>query len=165
MDDRQLRASDAERDAVIDQLRTHTAEGRLSLGEFEERVSEALHATTRAELEDVLRELPALDPTPTGRDDAQQRDRKPRVALSRVAAVALGVVALVVVLQGHFFWWLIPIFFWTGGFGLFGGCANGDRKRGLCGSTRSSAHGRAGQSFGSSHGSHGPSLERQLTEV
>lgn len=162
MDDRQLRASDAERDAVIDQLRTHTAEGRLSLAEFEERVSEALHATTRAELEDVLRELPALDPTPAASDEAVQPDRKPRVALSRVAAVALGIVALVVVLQGHFFWWLIPIFFWTGGFGLFGGCAGGDRTRGFCGSSTTSAHGRAGQSFGSSRG---PSMERQLTEV
>ena len=58
--DPNLRASDAEREHVVDQLRQHAADGRLTLEEFEQRVAEALAVRTRADLEPVLRELPPL---------------------------------------------------------------------------------------------------------
>ena len=54
------RVSDAERERVLDQLRAHAGDGRLSLDEFGDRVSEALAARTGAELTAALRELPRV---------------------------------------------------------------------------------------------------------
>jgi hypothetical protein len=53
-----LRVSDAERDAVVTRLNDATEEGRLSLEEFSERVSAALAARTRGELEVLVADLP-----------------------------------------------------------------------------------------------------------
>ena len=46
-----LRASDAERDEVVVRLREASAEGRLTLEEFMERMAGAYEARTHAELE------------------------------------------------------------------------------------------------------------------
>lgn len=56
-----VRVSDAERQLVVDRLREETAAGRLTLDEFDERVSEAYASRTRAELTRALRELPGDD--------------------------------------------------------------------------------------------------------
>jgi hypothetical protein len=56
----ELRASDAERDATVAQLRESVAEGRLTLDEFAERTESAYAATTHAELEALTRDLPAV---------------------------------------------------------------------------------------------------------
>jgi hypothetical protein len=56
----ELRVSDADRQQVVDRLRDETANGRLTLDEFDERVGDAFAARTRSELEHVLRELPAV---------------------------------------------------------------------------------------------------------
>ncbi|HET6950617.1 MAG TPA: DUF1707 domain-containing protein [Acidimicrobiales bacterium] len=53
------RIGDAERDAAVDLLRTHTGAGRLTLDEFEELVGDVYAARTRAELHAVLDDLPA----------------------------------------------------------------------------------------------------------
>lgn len=53
-----LRASDAEREAVVGRLNEATAQGRLSLAEFSERAGRAYAATTRAELVPLLADLP-----------------------------------------------------------------------------------------------------------
>jgi class 3 adenylate cyclase len=53
-----VRIGDAERQAVIDLLRQHTGEGRLTLDEFAERAGEVYAARTREELEAVLADLP-----------------------------------------------------------------------------------------------------------
>jgi hypothetical protein len=63
----ELRISDADRQRVIGQLRSHTAEGRLTLDEFEERVEEALQARTGSDLQLVLRDLPQ-PPAPVTRN-------------------------------------------------------------------------------------------------
>lgn len=55
-----LRASDAERAAVTDALRTHCAEGRLEVEELEHRLARALGSRTVAELDALLNDLPAL---------------------------------------------------------------------------------------------------------
>jgi Domain of unknown function (DUF1707) len=62
MDD--IRASDSERDAVAEQLREHAAAGRLGMEELEQRLDEALGATTRGDLDAVLADLPARTPRP-----------------------------------------------------------------------------------------------------
>lgn len=54
----QLRVSDAEREAVVARLNDATGEGRLTLEEFSERVSQALAARTRGDLDLVVRDLP-----------------------------------------------------------------------------------------------------------
>lgn len=53
------RASDAERDAAVGELREQLLRSRLTLEEFGERVEQALSARTRAELARVQDELPA----------------------------------------------------------------------------------------------------------
>jgi hypothetical protein len=65
-----VRASNTQRDAAVAQLREHLAEGRLSLEEFTERMTEAYAAATIADLEAPLRDLPA----PT-RDTRRSRTR------------------------------------------------------------------------------------------
>ena len=52
------RASDDERQRVIERLRAETTAGRLTLDEFDERVGEVWGSKTRRELERALRELP-----------------------------------------------------------------------------------------------------------
>jgi hypothetical protein len=54
-----IRASDADRDAAVALLREQLAEGRLTLGEFTERMSTAYGATTTAELERLAHDMPA----------------------------------------------------------------------------------------------------------
>jgi hypothetical protein len=64
---RDLRVSDAERRAVVDELRSHFGAGRLDLGEFEERTQAALSARVRGDLHPLLDDLPDLgEPAPSG---------------------------------------------------------------------------------------------------
>jgi hypothetical protein len=65
-----VRASDAEREAVVVRLRTAAGEGRLALDELAERLDRAFGAVTRGELEELTRDLPQqqqLDTQPTGK--------------------------------------------------------------------------------------------------
>ncbi|MBT2479421.1 DUF1707 and DUF2154 domain-containing protein [Streptomyces sp. ISL-94] len=55
----ELRASDADRDRVVERLRDAVAEGRLDMEEFEERLEAAYKSRTYAELEPLTRDLPA----------------------------------------------------------------------------------------------------------
>jgi Domain of unknown function (DUF1707) len=59
----QMKASDADRDAVLSDLSEHFQAGRLTAEEFEDRTGQALSARTWGELRDLLRDLPA---GPTG---------------------------------------------------------------------------------------------------
>ncbi|MEU2926262.1 DUF1707 domain-containing protein [Streptomyces sp. NPDC007251] len=54
-----LRASDADRERVAEVLRDALAEGRLDMGEFEERLDAAYKARTYGELAPLTRDLPA----------------------------------------------------------------------------------------------------------
>lgn len=65
MSDAELRASDAEREAVAERLRRAAAEGRLDPDELDERVGRAYAARTRAELGPLTADLP-LSPAPPG---------------------------------------------------------------------------------------------------
>ena len=81
--EREVRVSDAERNVVVEALRTHTADGRLTLDEFAERVEVALAARTRADLDEVLRDLPAVLPTaaPTPQPSSSRRPVRSTIAI------------------------------------------------------------------------------------
>jgi hypothetical protein len=53
-----IRASDTERDQVAALLSQQVAAGRLTMGEFEERVDAAFEARTREQLRDLTADLP-----------------------------------------------------------------------------------------------------------
>jgi hypothetical protein len=54
-----VRASDAERDAIIERLSAATGDGRLTLEEFSQRMDQASSARTRDELDRLVADLPA----------------------------------------------------------------------------------------------------------
>jgi class 3 adenylate cyclase len=54
-----VRISDADRNQAVELLRSHTAEGRLTLDEFSERVGLAFAARDEADLRQVMADLPA----------------------------------------------------------------------------------------------------------
>jgi Domain of unknown function (DUF1707) len=58
-----IRASDAERDAIVERLRDAAGEGRLTLDEFSDRMEQASTAKTRAELDLLITDLPAAGTT------------------------------------------------------------------------------------------------------
>lgn len=54
-----MRASDADREKIIDRLRLAMNEGRLSLAEFDDRLQQVYAAKTYGELTPLLSDLPA----------------------------------------------------------------------------------------------------------
>jgi hypothetical protein len=54
-----IRASDSDRESVVEILREAYTEGRLDLGEFDERTTSAYAARTWAQLRELTRDLPA----------------------------------------------------------------------------------------------------------
>ncbi|BCJ39264.1 hypothetical protein Athai_67670 [Actinocatenispora thailandica] len=59
---REVRASDAERQQCAELLQSAHASGRLSLAEFDARVTAAYAARTRAQLAELARDLPTPAP-------------------------------------------------------------------------------------------------------
>jgi hypothetical protein len=59
MEDRDMRASDAEREEVAKRLRVALDEGRLKLDEYLDRMGQAYEAVTRGELAVLEKDLPA----------------------------------------------------------------------------------------------------------
>lgn len=57
---RDMRVSDEDRHAVVDELRVHFGVGRIDLAEFEDRTNAALAARVRGELDPLLDDLPYL---------------------------------------------------------------------------------------------------------
>ena len=59
-----IRASDGERDQVVELLQRHFADGRLAQDELEERAGAALTARTRDQLRALTTDLPGADVRP-----------------------------------------------------------------------------------------------------
>jgi DUF1707 SHOCT-like domain len=65
MDDRpDMRASDAERQDVVERLRVALDDGRLKMDEYVERMGRAYEAVTRGDLVPLCRDLPETPPAP-----------------------------------------------------------------------------------------------------
>lgn len=99
-----LRASDAEREAVIERLRDHCADGRISTDELSQRLGAVYAARTRGDLEPPLRDLP----TATGDTDAAADTRRrssPSLAVASVPLLAIAAVVVAAAASGA--WWLL----------------------------------------------------------
>jgi hypothetical protein len=112
-----MRASDDDRDRVVDMLRDHGAAGRLSTDELEQRVDTALVATTHGELDSLLTDLPRLR-------DARRSERKREVARRafaehvRTYVMVMALLIAIWALTGMgYFWPVWPAMGW--GIGLF----------------------------------------------
>ncbi|MCE3275539.1 MAG: hypothetical protein K0R13_1394 [Propionibacteriaceae bacterium] len=91
-----LRASDDDRDRLVEQLQRHATEGRLSLDEYSERVDRVLVARTHGELAAVMHDLPAestVDAALGHRESARQLIVALLVALLVLAVLGAAVAA------------------------------------------------------------------------
>jgi hypothetical protein len=85
-----VRAGDADRERVADELARHCAEGRLTSDELSERVDVALRARTLSELAAVTRDLPRLAPAPRLSPHRWRLAAGGAAALALLALAALG---------------------------------------------------------------------------
>ena len=84
-----VRASDRERDEVVQRVQQAFADGRLDDGEFDERMRAALTARTHADLDLLLADLPA-ETAPSGPAPAIAGRRPGRVAVALKSSVRRG---------------------------------------------------------------------------
>ena len=100
----QVRVGDAERQAVVDQLRTHLGAGRLTIDEFEQRTELALHARTRGDLVPLMADLPEVRTRPAGPPArpyvAKSRPNDAWDVLFRIHVAVWGVLSVFFVLLG-----------------------------------------------------------------
>lgn len=106
-----MRASDADRDAVVSDLGEHFQAGRLTAAELDERTGRALTARTYGELTELLADLPAARPAPripAASSPSTRPSRPPGRATPPVmtALTGLAITALVLV-AAHAGWGLI----------------------------------------------------------
>ncbi len=78
MTDRPIRASDKEREGVVDVLRDAYTDGRLTLEEFEDRMAAAYASKTWDDLRELTADLP-VQPL-LGADLLQRQERRPQSA-------------------------------------------------------------------------------------
>jgi hypothetical protein len=109
----EMRASDADRDAVIAALSEHFQLGRLTQDEFDDRSGRALTARTWGELRELLADLPATGSGPqipsVSSADAHPVPSSGRVAAPLVAALtglAIAALVLIVLQSGWGLIWL-----------------------------------------------------------
>ncbi len=119
-----LRASDADREQIIDRLRTASAEGRLAAHELEHRVTTALKARTYSELDATVADLPS-DRRPA-RPSAQRQVVSTVRAHPALLLVAIPVALLVVAVTMLLLTGLVVI--WALSIVLGSSCA-GNRRR------------------------------------
>jgi hypothetical protein len=125
----QLRVSDAERERMVDALRDHYADGRLSSDELEERVERAYHATTRGDLSALMRDLPSDRPRRARERMAKANRDAWRAHLTSYAAVNGGLVGIWAATGGGEFWPAWSIAWWGMALGWHGMAARATARR------------------------------------
>jgi hypothetical protein len=108
---RQLRVSDADRDAVVTELGEHFQAGRLDAAELDDRTGRALRARTGGDLDEVLADLPRT-PRASGEPRAAARWRPPLVPLLVAVLVAAALTMGAVSGGWHHHWAAAGIFWW-----------------------------------------------------
>ena len=113
-----LRASDGDRERVVEFLRHHYGDGRLSEDDLSERIESAYGARTVSELEALIADLPSQ------RRPASSRHRRRggleasvRVHLTTYLVVNAMLIAIWAAAGGGYFWPIWPILGWGIGVG------------------------------------------------
>ena len=100
-----VRASDAERDSAAAALQEHFVQGRLTLGELQERLDSVLAARTHGQLDQIFSDMPRLPPQLAVPERAE-----PPVFPARYAAVAIMIIVMAV-------WLVLAAWFSQRGYG------------------------------------------------
>ncbi|MEJ3653932.1 DUF1707 domain-containing protein [Actinomycetes bacterium KLBMP 9759] len=114
-----MRASDADREKVLDRLRVAHVEGRIDVLEFDERVAAALSARTYGELEKLTVDLPkpkkskSVEPrTAAGKPKKGESDFRQAVSAWAGASAVTFTIWLIIGLTAGFTY---PWFIWVAG--------------------------------------------------
>lgn len=117
-----LRAADADRERVAEQLRRAHAEGRLDLAEYDERVQAAWAARTYGDLAVITADLPELLPAPAAAKTrpetgpgiaADVSDRRGAVGIwAFVSMLNLGIWTIICLATTS---WVYPWWIWVAG--------------------------------------------------
>ncbi|MDN5751180.1 MAG: DUF1707 domain-containing protein [Pseudonocardia sp.] len=119
----ELRASDADRDAVATRLQTAVDEGRLSLSDYDERLRDAYASRTYRDLDRVTSDLPG--PVPVATPLTKEKATKEKAACSGqpdewrswggVAIVLISIWGVTSLLSWelHAFWPAFPLGIWA----------------------------------------------------
>lgn len=109
-----LRASDPEREEYAKLVREAVGEGRLTLGEGDERLAQVYAARFVDELAPLVGDLPRPQPPAPRRPYQRGLLGRHVTGIVFVSAILVGIWALT---GAHFFWPVIPlIFLWLGVF-------------------------------------------------
>ena len=117
-----MKASDADRDRVVEQLRTAAGEGRLDADELEQRLAAALAARTSEDLESLTADLPVPRSRPRRRDRVGPE-------LRAYLAVMTLLVAIWALTGAGYFWPVWPALGWGIGLMSPGGCSRRRTRR------------------------------------
>ena len=99
-----LRASDADRERVVEILRQHTADGRITAEEFDERMTAAYAARTMGALAELTTDLPVDLAEHAQRQRDLAKAARPRGGLSReLRQEVSGIASLAVILTTIWF--------------------------------------------------------------
>jgi hypothetical protein len=112
-----IRASDADRERIVEVLRRHTAEGRITAEEFDERMAAAYDARTLGALAELTTDLPVDLAAHAQRQQELAKKAKPRKPLSRqvrqeisgLASLGVILTTIWVVSGGGYFWPAWPL--------------------------------------------------------
>ncbi|HTA03748.1 MAG TPA: DUF1707 domain-containing protein [Streptosporangiaceae bacterium] len=111
----QLRAGDADRDAILTQLSEHFGAGRLTAEELDERSGRVLSARTMGELDELVSDLPRIrGPMPEHPPLPPPRGTGVLSALIPVGVAIAFVTSAVTIGTPHhdwFPWWTVPLAF------------------------------------------------------
>jgi hypothetical protein len=110
-----LRVSDAERDAVVEELCRHASAGRLDADELEDRIDVALGAKVRSELEGLRDDLPRRPEVETGLDGH----------VRAFVLVNAGLAVLWALTGFGYFWPVWPFLGWGVGVVVHAACVSG----------------------------------------
>lgn len=119
-DDSIMRASDADREAVVGRLRAALNEGRLDITEFDERVRRVYAAVTWGELRPLTQDLPAVSAV-AEQDSAPDPKRKDRKLgkewrdWAGTSFILVGIWGVTSLSSGdlQYFWPVIPVGIWA----------------------------------------------------
>jgi hypothetical protein len=106
-----LRAADADREQIADQLRTSHSEGRIDLSEFQQRLERCYDAKTFGDLGALVSDLPSDEPAAPV--PARRGGRRPHFLLPLIAVLFVLMAASGAWHHGHHppFFLIFPVIF------------------------------------------------------